>query len=252
MCLPLLNSFAFHDVKPRSGWTKKKFLDVCEEASELLELRLQKRLRANTLLIERLRSMSAQVAALPPMFDKINYFDFISGKETVTTDTVHDVKNRSRQEWEDSVLTRTRKRLRTTRPTDTSHCEPSLPEETKCPLPPIKEKFADATYAVDTSTVKRAKRTSKKAVLISSTPAHQEITTFAIPSTTRVTRTRKAAVARQKMRPLKPDDVLMSSNGSPILNPFAVGNDQPRLNPTDLQHTRKLYLNLQAFFNTHK
>ncbi|KAF7233871.1 hypothetical protein EG68_12589 [Paragonimus skrjabini miyazakii] len=144
MSFPVLDSFNLSSVHPKQGWTKKRFLEVYEELQELIDFQIQKRMKAIDFLIEGFRARKAQVAALPPIFDKISYFDYIDGIQSSVEDA-REVKKRSRLEWEDAVRTRTGKRPRAAmpgtalRPTINSVAQAQLTDRSRVALPSVLE-----------------------------------------------------------------------------------------------------------------
>ncbi|KAA3676475.1 uncharacterized protein DEA37_0004434 [Paragonimus westermani] len=153
MSFPVLDSFNPSSVHPKQGWTKKRFLEVYGELQELIDFQIQKRMKAIDFLIEGFRARRAQVAALPPIFDKISYFDYVDGIQSSVEDS-RDVKKRSRLEWEDAVRTRTGKRPRPAlpgtalRPTINSVAQAQLTDESKVALPSVLEDTLGAVSSV--------------------------------------------------------------------------------------------------------
>ncbi|KAF8568118.1 hypothetical protein P879_04788 [Paragonimus westermani] len=259
MSFPMLDSFNPSSVHPKQGWTKKRFLEVYGELQELIDFQIQKRMKAIDFLIEGFRARRAQVAALPPIFDKISYFHYIDGIQSSVEDS-RDVKKRSRLEWEDAVRTRTGKRPRPAvpgtalRPTVNSIAQAQLADESKVALPSVLEDTHGAVSSVQKACAKTVNRprVTEQAPTVSSTPVNPKVHTFVVPTTTRVTRCKQGTGTRIKRRFPKPEDTLMSARGSVILNPFSLRSDQPRLTATELQLARKLYTELHAFFDGKK
>ncbi|KAF6773738.1 hypothetical protein AHF37_07259 [Paragonimus kellicotti] len=223
MSFPVLDSFNLSSVHPKQGWTKKRFLEVYEELQELIDFQIQKRMKAIDFLIEGFRARKAQVAALPPIFDKISYFDYIDGIQPSVEDA-HEVKKRSRLEWEDAVRTRTGKRPRAAVPATAfgriinAAAQAQLTDGSRVALPSVFEDTHGAVSSVQktcNNTV-NGSRVTEQARTVSSTPVNPKVHTFVVPTTTRITRCKQGAGTRIKRRFPKPGSFHITKPQSPV------------------------------------
>ncbi|VDP87796.1 unnamed protein product [Echinostoma caproni] len=98
----------------------------------------------------------------------------------------------------------------------------------------------------------RTAKLPRTAPVVASTPASSNPGVFAIPTTARLTRSR-LAVSRQRRRVIKPKDTLASGNGSPLLNPFALGDaDTAKPTAVELQLLRTMQKNIQTYLDSLK
>ncbi|KER22955.1 hypothetical protein T265_09043 [Opisthorchis viverrini] len=251
-----LEALDFASLLPKKGWTKKRFLELFDETCQLILFQLKQKWKEKDIKIESLRARSAQIAALPPSYDKMSYFDFINGHEVVMNDA-SEAKKRSRMEWEESVRTRTGKRPRavalnaSTRTTNRL----ALDEEPiMTALPSIQQGRSPVQTTTQTTTTKRATRNQRleRTPAVSSTPINPEVNGFVVPSAARTTRSRRVGGTRLPRRPIKPQDTLTSIRGSPVMNPFQLGSssDKQRPNQDEIQLLRQMLLQLKNYLGS--
>nr|CAK6928859.1 unnamed protein product [Fasciola hepatica] len=266
MSLPLLKAIDLSSLEPKEGWSLNGFLAVFEEQRQRIQFQLQKRIKSIDLAIEKFIALKAQIAALPTAVKEMPYFEFIKEDHHSPTLDASEVKTRSRMEWEESVRTRTGKRPRRgAQCTTQKRLHPSTvkrganPDSVTLNLQSIIETEQElaSTEPANTNrtlTASRARvaKVPRSANVVASTPATNKPAVFAVPTSARLTRSR-LAVSRQRIRIIKPTDTLTSGNGSPVLNPFALGNaNAGEPSAIELQLLRTIQKHIQTYLGSIK
>ncbi|CAL8090453.1 unnamed protein product [Calicophoron daubneyi] len=240
--------------EPKEGWTKKAFLELFKDLRQRIDFNIQKKVKAIELEIEKLGSLKAEVAALPPEFDSISYVEFIRNQDCVTINR-SDVIKRSRMEWEDAIRTRTGKKPRRVLRPSTSKKNTTSTVRFQAIKEDVDEAVASTLPKSQSSrsrlgTGKRVQNTTA----LSSTPINPKAEVFAIPSTTRMATRTRGVVSRSKVRIFRPQDKIVSSRGSILVNPFALAESGLGYEPTasDIQMLRKLSKTVQAYLDSVK